>query len=125
VLGKKVLRGDEMFQSLARKSEEIRASLLHFCTFADLTFRFSVRHGEVDPVRGSGFSKMQKCKTAKSEQFLAKCSRAAMAVSYLCIVLEKQADVPAFADSKRQHVQTPGTNTCRLQRQQKRDEVKN
>ena len=60
VLGKKVLCGDEMFQSLARKSEEIRASLLHFCTFADLTFRFSVRHGEVDPVRGSGFSKMQK-----------------------------------------------------------------
>ena len=33
--------------------------------------------------------------------------------------LRKQAFGLAFADSSRQHVQTPGNNTCRLRRQQK------
>ena len=32
---------------------------------------------------------------------------------YLCNVL-KVGGAPTFADSSRRHVQTPGTNTCRL-----------
>ena len=31
-------------------SQKVMRMVLHFCTFADLTFRFSMTHGEVNPV---------------------------------------------------------------------------
>ena len=40
-----------------------RASLLHFCTFADLTFMFSVSHGEVILTTKSEAFKSEKVRT--------------------------------------------------------------